>query len=194
MDLDTGKRRTLFSDVLEEPRAIAVDPEMGLIFWTDWGKMARIERAGMDGQHRTVIFRKLKKAVGSVDLATNGASSGFSLSTMLFLLMLSIFTVMVSYILLKRIIYFSVFNFEPLIKGLVYYRRRRSTGTFTALNFDNPIYRRTVEAEMDDPFRDPFRDDPQADGVLPPSRLVLADPENNVHNSIIEPMDRPLTS
>lgn len=54
MDLETRKKRTLFYDGLEEPRAIAVDPEMGLIFWTDWGKEARIERAGMDGQHRTV--------------------------------------------------------------------------------------------------------------------------------------------
>ena len=56
MDLTTRRKRTLFSDGLEEPRAIAVDPEMGLIFWTDWGKEARIERAGMDGQHRTVSF------------------------------------------------------------------------------------------------------------------------------------------
>ncbi|KIH50354.1 Low-density lipoprotein receptor repeat class B [Ancylostoma duodenale] len=57
MDLTTRRKRTLFYDGLEEPRAIAVDPEMGLIFWTDWGKEARIERAGMDGQHRTVIVK-----------------------------------------------------------------------------------------------------------------------------------------
>ena len=56
MNLNTGKRRVLFDTNLDEPRAIAVDPEMGLIFWTDWGKQARIERAGMDGQHRTVRF------------------------------------------------------------------------------------------------------------------------------------------
>jgi hypothetical protein len=39
---------------LDEPRAIAVDPSAGLIFWTDWGENARIERAGMDGKDRMV--------------------------------------------------------------------------------------------------------------------------------------------
>lgn len=55
LDMKTGKQRVLYSNDLEEPRAIAVDPEVGLIFWTDWGKNARIERSGMDGQHRVVI-------------------------------------------------------------------------------------------------------------------------------------------
>lgn len=55
MDLVTRKRRTLFAEGLDEPRAIAVDPLRGLIFWTDWGASARIERAGMDGNNRTVI-------------------------------------------------------------------------------------------------------------------------------------------
>ncbi|CAI2344055.1 unnamed protein product [Caenorhabditis sp. 36 PRJEB53466] len=54
-ELKTGKKRVLYSSDLEEPRAIAVDPEVGLIFWTDWGKTARIERSGMDGQHRVVL-------------------------------------------------------------------------------------------------------------------------------------------
>lgn len=26
------------------------------IYWTDWGEPAKIERAGMDGSHRTVII------------------------------------------------------------------------------------------------------------------------------------------
>ncbi|PIC45037.1 hypothetical protein B9Z55_005196 [Caenorhabditis nigoni] len=55
LDMKTRKQRVLFSNDLEEPRAIAVDPEVGLIFWTDWGKNARIERSGMDGQNRVVI-------------------------------------------------------------------------------------------------------------------------------------------
>lgn len=46
----------MFHENLDEPRAIAVDPSAGLIFWTDWGDKARIERAGMDGQNRLVIF------------------------------------------------------------------------------------------------------------------------------------------
>ena len=54
LDLKTNARRELFKSDLEEPRAIAVDPELGLIFWTDWGKEARIERAGMDGKNRMV--------------------------------------------------------------------------------------------------------------------------------------------
>ena len=40
---------------LEEPRAIAVYPEKGWLFWSDWGEQPRIERAGMDGSHRSVI-------------------------------------------------------------------------------------------------------------------------------------------
>ncbi|KAK6105057.1 Low-density lipoprotein receptor domain class A family protein [Brugia pahangi] len=56
LDLVTRKRRTLFSENLDEPRAIAVDPLRGLIFWTDWGLSAHIERAGMDGNNRTVII------------------------------------------------------------------------------------------------------------------------------------------
>lgn len=54
VDLATRKRRTLFAEGLDEPRAIAVDPLRGLIFWTDWGANARIERAGMDGNDRKV--------------------------------------------------------------------------------------------------------------------------------------------
>lgn len=28
----------------------------GLIFWSDWGRPARIERAGMDGENRRVLI------------------------------------------------------------------------------------------------------------------------------------------
>uniref|UniRef100_A0A0N4ZC09 Very low-density lipoprotein receptor n=1 Tax=Parastrongyloides trichosuri TaxID=131310 RepID=A0A0N4ZC09_PARTI len=55
VDIKTGKHKILFNTSLDEPRAIAVDPASGVIFWTDWGKHAKIERAGMDGNHRTVI-------------------------------------------------------------------------------------------------------------------------------------------
>lgn len=41
---------------MDEPRAIAVDPSAGLIFWSDWGSKARIERAGMDGKDRLEIL------------------------------------------------------------------------------------------------------------------------------------------
>ena len=43
---------------LQEPRAIAVYPEKGWLFWSDWGENPRIERAGMDVSHRSVIVDK----------------------------------------------------------------------------------------------------------------------------------------
>jgi hypothetical protein len=54
MHLETRLRMTLIDKNLDEPRAIAVDPSAGLIFWTDWGAEARIERAGMNGDNRAV--------------------------------------------------------------------------------------------------------------------------------------------
>jgi len=46
----------LISGGLEEPRAIALHPGAGLMFWTDWGVEGKIERAGMDGSQRKVII------------------------------------------------------------------------------------------------------------------------------------------
>ncbi|XP_037069177.1 very low-density lipoprotein receptor-like [Pollicipes pollicipes] len=40
---------------LLQPRAIALDPEHGWMYWSDWGSNPRIERAGMDGSQRQVI-------------------------------------------------------------------------------------------------------------------------------------------
>ncbi|XP_022656909.1 very low-density lipoprotein receptor-like isoform X3 [Varroa destructor] len=52
--LDGRNVKTLFRSHLQEPRAIAVDPLTGWIFWADWG-VGRIEKAGMDGTHRTTL-------------------------------------------------------------------------------------------------------------------------------------------
>ncbi|KAK8720648.1 hypothetical protein OTU49_013179, partial [Cherax quadricarinatus] len=41
---------------LLEPRAIAVFPSDGLLFWTDWGNMSKIERSYLDGSERTVLL------------------------------------------------------------------------------------------------------------------------------------------
>ncbi|GIY30666.1 low-density lipoprotein receptor [Caerostris darwini] len=49
--------RTLFNKNLDEPRAIVVNPLEGWMFWADWGDV-KIERAGMDGTHRSVIVSK----------------------------------------------------------------------------------------------------------------------------------------
>ena len=40
---------------IDNPKSVAVDPVSGLIFWSDVGGMARIERAGLDGERRAVI-------------------------------------------------------------------------------------------------------------------------------------------
>lgn len=48
--------KALIKDNLEIPRAIALDPINGFMYWTDWGASPRIERAGMDGSHRQVII------------------------------------------------------------------------------------------------------------------------------------------
>jgi len=51
------QRATLVSDSLEEPRAITLHPGKGWMFWSDWGREPKIERAGMDGSHREVIVQ-----------------------------------------------------------------------------------------------------------------------------------------
>ncbi|XP_071495091.1 low-density lipoprotein receptor-related protein 1-like [Diadema antillarum] len=49
--LDGRYRKTLLKENLDEPRAIAVEPGRGLLFYTDWGSSPHIGRASMDGQH-----------------------------------------------------------------------------------------------------------------------------------------------
>ncbi|XP_071645618.1 low-density lipoprotein receptor isoform X3 [Temnothorax longispinosus] len=54
-NFEGNMRKTLIRDRIQEPRAIALNPLEGWMFWTDWSDEARIERAGMDGTHRSVI-------------------------------------------------------------------------------------------------------------------------------------------
>ncbi|XP_034243195.1 prolow-density lipoprotein receptor-related protein 1 isoform X1 [Thrips palmi] len=54
-NLDGTRRATLIETDLEEPHSIVVDPQEGKIFWTDWGKKARIESAQMDGHGRHTL-------------------------------------------------------------------------------------------------------------------------------------------
>ncbi|XP_033115105.1 low-density lipoprotein receptor-related protein 2-like [Anneissia japonica] len=58
VDLDTFKLVTVVSEDIDKPRAIAVHPGIGYIFWTDWGTGV-VEKAGMDGSHRQVLVRNL---------------------------------------------------------------------------------------------------------------------------------------
>ena len=49
-------RKVLISEDLDEPRSIVLDLETGWMFWSDWGRKPRIERAWMDGSHREIII------------------------------------------------------------------------------------------------------------------------------------------
>lgn len=45
---------TLFGDV-DRPRALAVDSDVGYLFWTQWGRKPGIYMSGMDGSEKEVI-------------------------------------------------------------------------------------------------------------------------------------------
>lgn len=56
--LNGSFRRTLIAGQMESPRAIALDPRVGLVFWTDWDESSpRIERCSMAGGHRQIVVR-----------------------------------------------------------------------------------------------------------------------------------------
>uniref|UniRef100_UPI00358F8E53 low-density lipoprotein receptor-related protein 6 isoform X1 n=1 Tax=Myxine glutinosa TaxID=7769 RepID=UPI00358F8E53 len=54
-ELDGTHRKVLIWWQLDQPRAIALDPAHGFVYWTDWGEVPKIERAGMDGSTRSVL-------------------------------------------------------------------------------------------------------------------------------------------
>lgn len=51
--LEGKYRKVLFWTDIDQPRAIAVVPMKGFLFWTDWGEVPKIERAGMNGDSKT---------------------------------------------------------------------------------------------------------------------------------------------
>lgn len=55
-ELDGSHRKVLVWQDLESPRAIAIDYEMGYLFFSDWGTLPRIERSDMDGERRSRII------------------------------------------------------------------------------------------------------------------------------------------
>ncbi|KAJ8299116.1 hypothetical protein KUTeg_023176 [Tegillarca granosa] len=55
-ELDGRSRLVLFWYNLDMPRAIALDPQRGYMFWSDVGETPKIERAGMDGSGRLVLI------------------------------------------------------------------------------------------------------------------------------------------
>ncbi|KAF8363794.1 hypothetical protein PRIPAC_90717 [Pristionchus pacificus] len=321
MDLKTMKRRVLFADAMEEPRAIAVDPKKGLIFWSDWGSQARIERAGMDGENRRVILtgKNIKwpnglaldlleerlywadakvKSIFSSDYYGNDVKvvlhshsflrHPFSLAIFedrvfytdwehdgvisvnkftgsdVTKLMTSVSTPMTVRIYhratqpthpnkcfehdcvaeslclpramiqtdpsggmsdithlpyscvcngnaaidkfeclaaavsttsgfsLPTMFFFLLISLSAII-GYVVYRQKRSGGSFSALHFDNPVYRRTTEPEMGDGFgRSVGMDDVEV--PIHPARLFIHDDGGHDNNTMIDAMDRPLTT
>lgn len=56
VDMSGKFGKVLLNDSLNAPRAIAVDPLEGWMYWSDWGDNGKIERAGMDGSNRNVIL------------------------------------------------------------------------------------------------------------------------------------------
>ncbi|XP_070183011.1 low-density lipoprotein receptor-related protein 1-like [Littorina saxatilis] len=57
--LNGSNRTTLLAGNMQSPRAIVLDPRVGLLFWTDWdGENPRIERCSMSGENstRSVIY------------------------------------------------------------------------------------------------------------------------------------------
>ncbi|XP_065167955.1 low-density lipoprotein receptor-related protein 1 [Atheta coriaria] len=64
--LNGSYRRTLVASEMESPRAVALDPRDGWLFWTDWDNAApRIERCSLAGLNRSIVVR--------VDLNSDGA-------------------------------------------------------------------------------------------------------------------------
>ncbi len=55
-NLNGEYRKILVRDGLMEPRAIAVDPQSGYMFWSDWGERPHIGRALMDGTEAKIII------------------------------------------------------------------------------------------------------------------------------------------
>lgn len=56
--LDGRHRRTLVAGDMDSPRAIALDPAAGLLFWSDWEQAApRVERCSLAGRRRRALVR-----------------------------------------------------------------------------------------------------------------------------------------
>ena len=52
-------RMPLISSGLAKPRAIVLYPSKGLMFWSDWGDVPKIESAYMDGSSRKALISNI---------------------------------------------------------------------------------------------------------------------------------------
>jgi len=73
---DGRYRRSIITSNLEKPTSIAVDPEHGLMFWTDAGNNPKIETAWMDGTRRRVI---VSTNIGSPEAITVDYAMGHTI-------------------------------------------------------------------------------------------------------------------
>lgn len=55
-DLEGRHTVMVVRENLDKPRAIAVDPAGGYMYWTDWGTTPKIERAFMSGRRRETLI------------------------------------------------------------------------------------------------------------------------------------------
>ena len=60
--LDGSHRKVLIWKDLDNPRSIALTPSEGLMFWSDWAAVQRIERSALDGTQRTTIVNNAGRA------------------------------------------------------------------------------------------------------------------------------------
>lgn len=63
--LNGSFRRTLIAGDMESPRAVAVDPRDGYLFWSDWDNTnPRIERCSLAGRDRKAVVYILELTDG----------------------------------------------------------------------------------------------------------------------------------
>ncbi|XP_010875197.2 low-density lipoprotein receptor-related protein 2 isoform X2 [Esox lucius] len=55
---DSLDHTVILDEDFEQPRSLALLPQKGLLFWSEIGNEAKIERAGMDGSERRVVVRQ----------------------------------------------------------------------------------------------------------------------------------------
>ncbi|XP_059673247.1 low-density lipoprotein receptor-related protein 6 isoform X4 [Gavia stellata] len=68
--LDGQHRQVLVWKDLDSPRALALDPAEGFMYWTEWGGKPKIDRAAMDGTERTTLVPNVGRANGlTIDYA-----------------------------------------------------------------------------------------------------------------------------
>ncbi|XP_078695279.1 low-density lipoprotein receptor-related protein 2-like [Branchiostoma floridae x Branchiostoma belcheri] len=67
VNYNTSHHHVIIQTQLDRPRGTVVHPVRGFLFWNDWGKEPKIERATLSGQNRTVVVKEnLQRPSGMV--------------------------------------------------------------------------------------------------------------------------------